>query len=944
MSKGGLSMKGKILWSALAVLSVFTVSAKDYYVDATDGNDAWDGSCRYEDRDETAVPVKGPKKTFHGPTGVMTLDLQPYDIIHAAAGSYNEYGSARNSLTCRLYITTANLGVVADEGRDVTFIEGASATVDAVNGCGSDAVRCVYIGGAGSYVRGFTLRNGRTLNKDTGSDKDYNCGGCIYGGIAIDCVITGGDCTRRGCGSRNVIAVGCYFTGNGIAGGGSRYSSYGGTYFNCVFNEASQYPYSFTSYNSTFIGSNGPRAGVHYNGYLEATRGATPKLTNCVLKATSFDGFEYDDDCQLTNGGEMDANRTPYKTSKLMNRGRNEYYEEAFERLLGATLKSEFGAYDYQLKNPRFSGSSIDIGAVEYNWRGDYEAALSGSAFLKVEKESGSIAVVSEPKGVELSGGAVLETTWACPSAEYGPETYSFVATVTGTGLLNVYLDGAVEPAWTVAATDGTVTNEYTAVGHALRFEMTGEDSSCILSDVATTAGNMWFVDVRGNDDWDGSCRYEDRDESVSPVKGPKKTLQGSMRISGLKRNDVVHAAPGVYNEGGVLKSSGTTNRVEVAVGVGLVADGGPDVTVIEGAISQDPGAKNGCGPGAVRCVHVNSGAYVRGFTIRNGRTTYLAGSTSVDYDGAGVYAWGAVIDCVISNCWAGYRGGAVYCRNDRDTCAIIRCRIYDSHGNDNYAVNGGSLVSSYVSADQVYTGGVLLNCTVWNNNIRGGSKLELYNTICNKNVTGSGVCYRSLIGGIKNADTLILHDGSKTNCGEGVMNAWLTNMRPKAGSALVDAGEVDYYDTKFPRDWTRFRDGDVLGGQRVYNAKIDLGAGEYDWRGDFAKALSRKSVEVLTAGENVTTNALAGLDVAAGETLKLRIVCEKTDGTCTVTVAGDPVVTLDGQVLAGAGGVYSFAATVGQSYALEIAAPKTAPVTVSSVSLPKTGILLLIR
>ena len=937
-------MKGKILWSAFAVLSVFTVSAKDYYVDASDGNDAWDGSCKYEDRDETVTPVKGPKKTFHGPTGVMTLDLQPDDIIHAAAGSYNEYGSARNSLTSRLSITQANLGVVADEGRAVTFIEGASSTeADAVNGCGPDAVRCVYIGGAGSYVRGFTLRNGRTLNKDTGSDKDYNCGGCIYGGIAIDCVITGGDCTRRGCGSRNVIAVGCYFTGNGVSGGTSRYGSYGGTYFNCVFNEASQYPYSFTSYNSTFIGSNGPRAGVHYNGYLEATRGATPKLTNCVLKATSFDGFAEDDDCQLTNGGEMDVNRTPYKTSKLTNRGKNEYYEEAFERLLGATLKSEFGAYDYQLKNPRYSGTSIDIGAVEYNWRGDYKAALSESEFLKVEKESGSIAVVSEPKGVELSGGAALETTWACPSAEYGPEAYSFAATVTGTGLLKVYVDGAAEPAWTVAAADGTVTNEYTAVGHALRFEMTGEDSSCILSDFATTAGNMWFVDVRGNDDWDGSCRYEDRDESASPVKGPKKTLQGSMKIVGLKKNDVVHAASGVYNEGGVLKSSGTSNRVEVVAGVGLVADGGPDVTVIEGAISTDPSAKNGCGPGAVRCVHVNSGAYVRGFTVRNGRTTYLAGTTSADYNGAGVYVWGAVVDCVISNCWAGYRGGAVYCKSD--SFPIIRCRISDSRGCDNYAVNGGSLISTRVSGEQVYTGGVLLNTTVWGANIRGGTNLTLYNTLCNKNVSKNGICYRSLIGGAAEDNPDVqLFDGAKINCGEGVMNSWFDGLALKKGTVPVDAGATDYYNTHFPQEWKRFKDGDVLGGQRVYNGKIDLGAAEYDWRGDFAKTLSRKSVDVLAAGANVTTNALTGLDVAAGETLKLRIVCEKTDGTCAVTVTGDPVVTLDGQVLTGAGGVYSFAVTVGQSYELEIAAPKTAPVTVSSVSLPKTGILLLIR
>jgi len=932
------------LGSVLVALSALSVSAKDYYVDAVDGNDAWDGTAKYEDRDETVTPVKGPKKTFHGPTGVMTLALQPYDVVHAAAGSYAEYGSAYNSLTNRLMITTANLGVVADEGRVVTFIEGASATeAGAVNGCGTDAVRCVYIGGTDSYVRGFTLRNGRTLNKDTGTDKDYNCGGCIYGGIAIDCTITGGGCSRRGRGPRGVTAVGCLITANN---GGGDYSSYKGTYFSCVFDEGSAYPYSLDSYNTIFLGSNGPRGGVHFNGYMEGTRGSTPVLTNCVLKADSFSNVSADGDCQLTTGNELDANLVPRKTSKLMNRGHNEYYSEAFERLLGSTLKSEFGARDYQLKNPRYSGTSIDIGAVEYDWRGDYQAALSDSAFLAVESESGSVAVVtdgeSDPVGVALSAGAALGVSWKCPSAEYGSETYAFAAAVTGAGTLMVYLDDAAEPTWTFVAADGVTTNEYTAVGHALRFEMTGEDSTCVLSSFTTTAGNMWFVDVRGSDAWDGSAKYEDRDETASPVKGPKKTLQGSMAIVGLKAGDVVHAAPGIYNEGGKATSSGTTNRVEVIAGVGLVADFGPDVTVIEGAISEDPSAKNGCGPGAVRCVHVGSGAYVRGFTLRKGRTA--VGTTTADFNGGGVYAWGAVVDCVISNCWADYRGGAVHCRGDRDGGTVIRCRIYDSHGNDNYAVNGGTLVSTWVSADQVYTAGILLNCAVWNYNIRGGSTLELFNTLCNKNVTGDGSCYRSLIGGTKSTASLVLNDGSKTNCGETVMSNWFANGRPKAGSVPVDAGETDYYNTYFPKAWKRFRDGDAFGGQRIYNAKIDLGASEYDWRGDFAKALSRRGVAVTEAGVNVTTNAHAGLDISAGETLKLRIVSERAVGDCTVAVTGSPVVKLNGETLAGVGGVYTFRAAVGTFYDLEIIAPQDAAATVESVALPKAGLLLLLR
>ena len=41
--------------------------AKDYYVDANNGNDDWDGTADYEHRDETIN--KGPRKTLVGGDG-----------------------------------------------------------------------------------------------------------------------------------------------------------------------------------------------------------------------------------------------------------------------------------------------------------------------------------------------------------------------------------------------------------------------------------------------------------------------------------------------------------------------------------------------------------------------------------------------------------------------------------------------------------------------------------------------------------------------------------------------------------------------------------------------------------------------------------------------------------------------------------------------------------
>ena len=96
-------------------------------------------------------------------------------------------------------------------------------------------------------------------------------------------------------------------------------------------------------------------------------------------------------------------------------------------------------------------------------------------------------------------------------------------------------------------------------------------------------------------------------------------------------------------------------------------------------------------------------------------------------------------------------------------------------------------------------------------------------------------------------------------------------NRRPKVTSVLVDAGVNDYYDTHFPAQFAQFKGRDSANGQRVYNCRIDIGGGEYDFRGDFAKMLGARGV-IEEMGPNVTTNAQQNVVVPEGESIAVSV------------------------------------------------------------------------
>jgi hypothetical protein len=96
--------------------------------------------------------------------------------------------------------------------------------------------------------------------------------------------------------------------------------------------------------------------------------------------------------------------------------------------------------------------------------------------------------------------------------------------------------------------------------------------------------------------------------------------------------------------------------------------------------------------------------------------------------------------------------------------------------------------------------------------------------------------------------------------------------------SVLVDAGNKNYYDEKFPEQFAQFKNNrDFSDGQRVYNGQIDIGCGEYDFRSDFASLLGPRAV-ISEMGPNVTTNAASDVVVPEGESIALSVTPRSSD------------------------------------------------------------------
>ena len=905
-------LQGSLSLACAAALTFSLRAGNDYYVDANFGDDSWDGSTAAlpsveQQRLET---VPGPRKTL---AGAMAIEgLTSGDTVHAAPGVYNE-GGMENATGSNRVVVAAGVLLVADQGAAVTTIEGKISTAEGnVNGCAADSMRAVCMG-SGAVLKGFTVTKGRSNPDKSGSRPDNGDAGGIYQGLAVECVFSNNVAYYRGNVSYDASLLRCYI-GDDPAGYYSCYAS--SRLIDCV-HDSSKYCYSWCSgYNTTFVRGYLHGSSPAYN-CLFLDKGGNGAYHNCISTFAIGSGT----DPENTSLFSVDKAKLPYDAqtfrqlpgSIAVDAGNDAYYAKATNDWTGTKAWwRSFVGKDYA-GGERIRGAAIDVGAGE----SDPDARR-----LTITDPQTALVVTGAEKGSTfLYEGRTNTFTLA--------RDYSTAKLLSGIRVNGEFFSFTGENA------DKTYTYTY---GY-------GDPVANFVVEAVYAEHNDWYVNA--NTDPENGPVGDDTNSGYTKYS-PKRTLAGAMSNALLAAGDVVHAAPGVYNEGTMAASqtSTFTNRVIIKAGVGLVADGGKEVTVIEGFIPEE--SKWGT-TDPISGVVMGDNAYVKGFTIRNAMASMTQGEGAVyGNPGGGVYR-GTAIDCVISNCFAVRGGGAAEAN-------LIRCKLVDNMHFKAGTLNPAGGIANVTGADfywcyqirDSYVGGAATACSKAINSRFGtlnhnSGKCLLYNCYVNQD-NGNLVLTNSIVAGALNGKST-LGAGSLT----GIRLKFDNNGRPDAtdpttAEYAIDKGNRDYY--VYPSAFAHEAGRDFAGGQRIYNGRIDIGCGEYDWRGDFGKALGAKksALAIDVATPDVTTNALGRIALPDGAGLKLALTLPLAG---PVTIALDKTagvtVTLDGAEIAPGSGGFVFAGSPGE-HIVTISYSGEGSAAITRISLPSRGTVMILR
>ena len=982
----------------LAILLPLISSAGDFYVDANNGNDLWDGSSATRGAGDV-----GPKKTLAAAMAGRTNG----DVVIALPGEYKDGVSNPEAIgTAKtLNRVTVPMGVtlLARDGKDVTFIVGADSDAPdkSANGCGTNATRCVYAADGGT-VRGFTICGGRTFTGEIN-------GGGVSGGTIIDCIVSNNCCSGRGGGNSGGNSVNCRYIGNS-AGSNIGPNVNVGTHYNCFF--ADGQTYQGTYYHCTFAANSYPRAGTSYNSLVLGTgssNNASAKFYCCYHKANPTSDCALDEDCvTFSNAASIGVASDGCPTSSgssIVDKGNMSYY---------GSMVSLARELDVDGQARLYNGAA-DIGCHEYDFLGEFSDILSKDGVIVVTNATGYVTGCVDCVSIGTNQ-AMRGTLELCDDSE---TLWSFIALVRGSGTFMVYFGDSVSPYCALTEDDGMVEISYCAAeatgirlvyegeegaaevsrfSNATRLSIIGSVEGLSISGDYTTAGsyvvapgeqktvtfsranagstyvsgilvNGIFYDFyESPEGFSFTVVGSDRSTAISVecVTGETKELfvdrvGGDDGNCGLYTNMafrslakaasvassgcVILALPGVYdNEVSNPEAVGTDvtlNRVALPAGVTLQALGPVQDVVIEGAASSDAGADElGNGIGGTRCVFLGSGAKVVGFTLRGGRTA-MVGSTAFDANGGGVSATASgcvAVGCVLTNNCCAYRGGAAF------NVTAYRCLFT----RNNSKSNGAAMFygSAYSCCFDSHPYQVTTYCCTFIGDAyaRDGSHYNGLFLGANEKYNNSPSFYNCYLSYAPQSSvtTPVLDDHCVITNAESL--AIDEDYRPVAGSPLIDAGNVDYLAAGIDD----FRNVDFAGGQRVYNGAVDVGCGEYDWRGDYGNKLS-KYVVVEVASTNVTQES-EGVSVPAGEMLKFHFFLTRAGGRCKFRVVGAATVT---ETLGGV--TETLVPTADGVYTLQEIAVQTAGAVVAltggeggavvcDVEVPRYGFVIVVR
>lgn len=351
-------------------------------------------------------------------------------------------------------------------------------------------------------------------------------------------------------------------------------------------------------------------------------------------------------------------------------------------------------------------------------------------------------------------------------------------------------------------------------------------------------------------------------DDAVGDADHPFKTLSKAVSVV---TDGVIYVLPGTYDGGSCDAGDGTgtivQSRVHVPSRVFLKSTQGADRTVIKGVKPENANY----GPGAMRCVRLDSGAVVQGFTLTGGYGASAdddaSGQQANRYGGAAFGADSSVVmDCIIDGNFA-RRGGGVFGGN------YVRCLF--GTNTCNYAGTGRDAFASNTQKTRVFD-------SVFTYTSSSASAL-IYNLVDAYNCTfaGEGNCFpkqgcrlcNCIIRATKGLDStsntyehcvLAMTPTTSSTVGCVVTNlsdALDLDYRPNAGCAAIDFGDATaYFDAWDAAGISRGHMTDFRGGRRIYNGAVDAGCGEYDWRGDYTSKVGRPWLTVDEASANVST------------------------------------------------------------------------------------------
>ena len=404
---------------------------------------------------------------------------------------------------------------------------------------------------------------------------------------------------------------------------------------------------------------------------------------------------------------------------------------------------------------------------------------------------------------------------------------------------------------------------------------MTGVDGvSLFAADGSLTAGacgsrmpyeqKIVYVTPTGAGTKDGSS-WED---ACASIQAGVDAATDTTDFCGLR--DRVMVAAGRYKTGSRLSGKPGTDepvlqaRLVCEKEVEIVSDAGADETFIVGAADTTSGQadRNGNGPDAVRCVYMSTGL-LKGFTLVDGHSALQTTATpTVNDEGGGYYGGGTVEDCVVSNCWA-VRAGAAHGGTWRN-CRFSRCGATQTASYFRYPTLleqcyfGTYSAGAPAVAGATEIDGCTFDCGYMSNADVLSGCLQVARTLfrtgrvnADKGAVMDDCAFSSEV-------TFLVGDGktlTTNGCLVGELQLDAQGVPVRGACVAIDALALDAY------DWAT----DLAGHSRVSNAAADIGCFEYDWRGDYAKAVYPRRFDVDAASSEAKLTE-DGVLVPAGE------------------------------------------------------------------------------